>query len=210
MTEVREQEPEFLDDLAGAHADKLREFAADLFNRGELLGLIGPLEPARLWTRHIINSALLAPLLRENGTLADIGSGGGFPGIVLAALRPDVQIRLIEPMERRCAWLHEQRTNLRLDNVEVLRGRAEEYHGAFEVQQVTARAVTALRKLLPITAPLLENGGEMLFLKGQGIDAEIAAAQKQLQRARVRNYEVHVLGQEITEPTRVFRGTVAR
>ncbi|MBB4071154.1 16S rRNA (guanine(527)-N(7))-methyltransferase RsmG [Leucobacter sp. OH2974_COT-288] len=206
---VREPEPEFLDEFAGDNADKLRDFAADLFDRGETLGLIGPHEPARLWTRHIINSGLLAPLLEPNSKLADIGSGGGFPGIVLAAMRPDVAIRLIEPMERRCAWLQEQVERLGLDNAEVLRGRVEEYHGAFEVDQVTARAVTALKKLVPWTAPLLVPGGKMLFLKGAGVHDEIITAAKVLKKHRVVNYSVSVLGEGLTEPTRVFRGEIA-
>lgn len=206
---MHEPEPEFLVSLAGEHSDKLRAFAADLFNRGETLGLIGPQEPARLWTRHIINSALLAPLLRPESTLADIGSGGGFPGIVLAAIRPDVKIRLIEPMERRCAWLNEQIKNLDLQNAEVLRGRAAEYHGAFRADQVTARAVTALNKLVPWTAPLLNPGGKMLFLKGAGIDAEIAAAAKALKKHKITEYEVLILGEGITETTRVFKAQLA-
>lgn len=203
-----EAEPSYLAEFAGENADKLRAFAEDLFARGELLGLIGPLEPPRLWTRHIINSGLLAPLLAPESTLADVGSGGGFPGIVLAALRPDVQVRLIEPMERRCIWLQEQVEHLCLENATVLRGRAEEYHGAFTVDQVTARAVTALRKLVPLTAPLLRPGGKMLFLKGAGVDAEITAAQKVLKKHRVSEYSVQTLGADFTEPTRVFTAQV--
>lgn len=205
-----EQEPEFLAEFAGAAVDKLRQFAADLTERGELLGLIGPQELPRLWTRHIVNSALLAPLLRENGSLADIGTGGGFPGIVLAAMRSDVRVRMIEPMERRCAWLQEQVTALGLENAEVLRGRAEEFHDAFTVDQVTARAVTALRKLVPLTAPLLEDGGEMLFLKGTGVQGEIENAKKALAKYKVWEYVVETLGSGLTEETRVFRGLLRR
>lgn len=205
----QEPEPEFLDSFAGLGAAKLRLFAQDLFARGETLGLIGPQEPARLWTRHIINSALLAPLLQENSTLADIGSGGGFPGIVLGILRPDVNIRLIEPMERRCLWLQEQQERLQLANVTVCRGRAEEYHGAFEVDQVTARAVTALRKLVPWTAPLLKPEGKMLFLKGAAVHDEIAAAEKILRKHRVHDVQVRELGVGLTEPTKVFIASVS-
>lgn len=188
----------------GEEAEKLRTFAADLGDRGELLGLIGPQELPRLWTRHIINCALLAPLLVENSTLADIGSGGGFPGIVIAALRPDVNIRLIEPMERRCAWLQEQVENLDLQNAQVLRGRAEEFHGSFTVDQVTARAVTALKKLIPLTAPLLNSGGKMLFLKGAGVAGEVANATKVMQKNGIHSSEIVTLGTGITEETRLF------
>ncbi|WP_217133173.1 16S rRNA (guanine(527)-N(7))-methyltransferase RsmG [Leucobacter chinensis] len=206
-----EAEPAAAGDLAGEQIEVLRAFTNVLAERGELLGLIGPLELPRLWTRHVLNSAIMAPLLQEGQRVADIGTGGGMPGLVLAIVRPDVQFRLIEPMERRCAWLNEQIEELGLSNAEVLRGRAEEYHDAFEVDVVTARAVTALRKLVPITAPLLRDGGEMIFLKGTGVDAEIEAAKKQLSKFKMRRPSVEILGEGILdETTRVFRATVER
>ena len=206
-----EAEPAAASELAGEQIEVLRAFTNALAEKGELLGLIGPLELPRLWTRHVLNSAIMAPLLQEGQRVADIGTGGGMPGLVLAIVRPDVQFRLIEPMERRCAWLNEQIEALGLTNAEVLRGRAEEYHDAFEVDVVTARAVTALRKLVPITAPLLRDGGEMIFLKGTGVDAEIEAAKKQLSKFKMRRPSVEILGEGILdETTRVFRATVER
>lgn len=208
---VVETEPASAAQIAGDRIDVLRAFTADLAERGEPLGLIGPLEPPRLWTRHVLNSAVLAPLIASGARVADIGTGGGMPGLVLAIVRPDARFLLIEPMERRCAWLSEQIERLGLDNVEIRRGRAEEYHGAFEVDQVTARAVTALRTLVPITAPLLRNGGEMLFLKGSSVEAEIGAAEKALRKHRVTGISVEELGAGLlTETTRVFRATVER
>lgn len=206
-----EVEPRAAAELAGERIEVLRAFTANLAEKGELLGLIGPLELPRLWTRHVLNSAIMAPLLREGQRVADIGTGGGMPGLVLAIVRPDVSFRLIEPMERRCAWLNDQIEALGLTNAEVLRGRAEEYHDAFEVDVVTARAVTALRKLVPITVPLLQDGGEVIFLKGAGIDAEIEAARKQLSKFKLRRPAVEVLGEGmLDETTRVFRATVER
>ena len=206
-----EVEPAAAATLAGERISVLRTFVDRLATEGELRGLIGPLELPRLWTRHIVNSALLAPLFVTGQRVADIGTGGGMPGLVLAIVRPDVEFRLIEPMERRCAWLTECVDELGLTNVTVLRGRAEEFHGAFEVDVVTARAVTALRKLVPLTVPLLRDGGHTMFLKGAGVDAEIDAAQKQLSKFKLRNARVDVLGQDLdTETTRVFRATVER
>ncbi|KTR87049.1 16S rRNA (guanine(527)-N(7))-methyltransferase RsmG [Leucobacter chromiiresistens] len=216
VEQVIEQEPGAAAVLAGDRIDVLREFAADLGARGEELGLIGPLEAPRLWTRHVVNSALLAPLIGAGARVADIGTGGGMPGLVLAIVRPDARFLLIEPMERRCSWLSEQIEVLGLSNAEVRRGRAEEFHGAFEVDQVTARAVTALRKLVPLTAPLLRDGGEMLFLKGSSVESEIEAASKVLQKHRVRGAEVAELGAELAsdgllaETTRVFRAKIVR
>ena len=212
MTEVTsdvESEPSVAAEIAGDRIDVLRAFARDLGARGEILGLIGPLEPPRLWTRHLLNSAVLAPLIGTGSRVADIGTGGGMPGLVLAIVRPDARFLLIEPMERRCAWLNEQIERLGLDNVEVKRGRAEEYHGAFEVDQVTARAVTALRKLVPLAAPLLRGGGELLLLKGGAVEAEISAAEKQLRRFKATDVAVDELGVgQLAETTRVFRARV--
>lgn len=206
-----ELEPSAAVTLAGDQIESLRAFTSDLAQRGELLGLIGPLELPRLWTRHVLNSAVMAPLLESGTQVADIGTGGGMPGLVLAIVRPDVTFRLIEPMERRCAWLTEQVERLGLTNVEVLRGRAEEYHDAFEVDVVTARAVTALRKLIPITVPLLRDGGQTIFLKGSGVDAEIEAARKLISKYKLRNPHVEILGEGLlAETTRVFRATVER
>lgn len=206
-----EPEPAAAAQLAGDRIEVLRAFARDLGARGEELGLIGPLEPPRLWTRHLLNSALLGPLIAEGARVADIGTGGGMPGLVLAIVRPDARFLLIEPMERRCAWLNEQIARLGIDNAEVRRGRAEEFHGAFEVDQVTARAVTALRRLVPLTAPLLRDGGEMLFLKGTSVQTEIEAAEKALRKHRVRDATVEELGTGLLdETTRVFRAKIVR
>ena len=207
MTTEVEAEPAVAVELFGDHIGSARQFAAALAEHGEERGLIGPLEPSRLWTRHILNCVLAAPLLRP-GKVGDVGSGGGLPGLVLAIARPDVSFTLIEPMERRVTWLNEQVTALGLGNVEVLRARAEEAP-RYGFDQVTARAVSALRKLVPITAPLLRLGGELVFLKGAGAQAEIDAATKELRAHRVHDVEVLVLGEGVLdEVTRVIRATV--
>ncbi len=101
-----EVEPAAAAALFGDRLELARSFTNELARRGEELGLIGPLELPRLWTRHILNSALLAPLLEARGRVADVGSGAGLPGLVLAIARPDVHFTLIEPMERRVDWLN--------------------------------------------------------------------------------------------------------
>ena len=209
MTEpIIETEPAEATVLFGDQIDAVRQYTADLGRRGEELGLIGPLELPRLWTRHIINCGLLAPLLRP-GFVGDVGSGAGLPGLVLAAARPDVHLVLIEPMERRVDWLIHEAKELGLENVTVVRARAEEAKLDQPLDQVTARAVTALSKLIPATAPLLRSGGEMIFMKGGRVAEEVEAAAKPIRKARLRDVEVLVLGEGITpEVTRVFRATV--
>jgi 16S rRNA (guanine527-N7)-methyltransferase len=203
-----EEEPAIAAELFGPRIDLARAYTEELGLRGEELGLIGPLEPPRLWSRHILNSVLLAPLLRP-GLVGDVGSGAGLPGIVLAIARPDVDFVLIEPMERRVEWLVRESAELGLTNVTVLRSRAEEAKLATPLDQVTARAVTALTGLIPATAPLLRYGGEMVFLKGARVADEVTAAAKQIRKAHLIDVEVIELGLGIVpEVTRVFRATV--
>lgn len=208
MTVDIEAEPAVAAELFGDRIELARKFTADLGNRGEELGLIGPLELPRLWTRHIINCVLVAPLLRP-GVTGDIGSGAGLPGLVLAIARPDVHLVLIEPMERRVDWLRSESSSLGLDNVTVVRARAEEALLEQPLDQVTARAVTALSKLIPATEHLVKAGGEMIFMKGSRVADEVTAAAKVIRKARLSNVEVITLGTGITpEETRVFRATV--
>lgn len=206
MSEL-EAEPAVAASLFGDHIELARRFTADLAREGETRGLIGPLELPRLWSRHVVNSALVAPLLRP-GRVGDVGSGAGLPGLVLAIARPDVDLVLIEPMERRVDWLTEEADALGLDNVEVVRARAEEAQLGEPLDQVTARAVSALSKLLPLTAPLLRPGGEFIVMKGARVDEEIAAAQKVIRKLGLQNVAVEILGEGIVpDPTRVFRAT---
>ncbi|PRB10671.1 16S rRNA (guanine(527)-N(7))-methyltransferase RsmG [Microbacterium sp. MYb72] len=202
-----EVEPAIAAELFGDRIDVARSFTDALVREGEERGLIGPLELPRLWTRHILNSVIAAPLF--HGSVADIGSGAGLPGVVLAIARPDVQWTLIEPMERRVTWLNEQVSSLGLSNVEVLRARAEDVRRPEGFDVVTARAVSALRTLIPLTAPLVRDGGELTLLKGLNAANEIDAAQKQIKKFRLADVRVEVLGEGVlTETTRVVRARV--
>jgi len=203
-----EAEPSAALELFGDRVEVARRFAANLAEQGEERGLIGPLELPRLWSRHILNCAIVAPLLRP-GVVGDVGSGAGLPGLVLAIARPDVSFVLIEPMERRVAWLNEQVAELGLDNVSVVRARAEEARLDGPLDQVTARAVSAFRKLLPLTAPLLRDGGELVLMKGAAAPAEVDAAGKEIRKYKVHDIEVLTLGEGVlSEVTRVIRASV--
>ncbi len=208
MSEVEvEAEPAVAAEIFGDRIELARRFTQALAEHGEERGLIGPLEPPRLWSRHILNSAVTAPLF--SGRVGDVGSGAGLPGLVLAIARPDVEWILIEPMERRVAWLTEQAQALGLENVEVLRARAEDWRRGPILDAATARAVSALRTLVPLTAPLVRDGGELILLKGANASVEIDAADKQLRKYRLSNVRLEIVGEGLLEePTRVVRATV--
>lgn len=203
-------EPEPIEAVAvfGDRLPVVRRYTADLAEHGIVLGLIGPLEPPRLWSRHVLNSGLLAPFVPEGASVADVGSGAGLPGLVLAAARPDLAVTLIEPMERRVAWLEEESARLGLTNVAVERGRAEDaVPGRFDV--VTARAVGALSGLLPITAPLGKPGGRLALLKGAAVETELAKAEKVIRRLRLTDVHVEIAGRGMASlETRVLVATL--
>ncbi|GIG30569.1 16S rRNA (guanine(527)-N(7))-methyltransferase RsmG [Cellulomonas marina] len=147
-----------------------------LQGEGVLRGLVGPREVGRLWERHLLNSAAVVPFLPAVGTIVDLGSGAGMPGVVAAAMRPEARVVLLEPMLRRTEWLGEVVRTLGLDNVEVHRGRAEEVVGTFSADAVTVRAVAALDVLYGWAMPLLRVGGELVALKGARAEEEIGAS----------------------------------
>jgi 16S rRNA (guanine527-N7)-methyltransferase len=158
---------------------------------GVTRGLIGPRETERLWDRHLVNCAVVAELLPERGVLVDIGSGAGLPGIVLAMLRPSLEVVLLEPLLRRSVFLEECVAELGLTNATVLRARAEEKVAAhIQADVATARAVAPLDRLVGWAVPLLRPGGELLAIKGQSAEEEIEAARGVLSRLGVRSAEV--------------------
>lgn len=146
-----------------------------LAGTGAYRGLIGPRETGRLWDRHVLNCAVTAVLFPPACSVVDVGSGAGLPGIVLALARPDLQLTLVEPMQRRTGFLEECVAALALgDAVSVRRARAEQLHGLLAADAVTARALAPLRRLVPWCWPLVRPGGALLALKGANVQAELA------------------------------------
>ncbi len=190
--------------FAPSRLPALERYAALLASQGVLRGLIGPREVPRLWDRHLINCGLLAPLIPEGARVADLGSGAGLPGLVLALARPDLQVTLIEPMARRVAFLTEACADLGADRVTVVRGRAEEVAGGERFDVVTSRALAPLSKLLTWSLPLVAPGGVMLAMKGSSAAAEIDDAGPELARWRT---EATVVVCEVpgSAPTTVVR-----
>ena len=191
----------FGDDLPVAE-----RFVHLLATAGVERGLIGPREAGRLWERHLINCAVLSEAVPENATVVDIGSGAGLPGLVLAIVRPDLKITLLEPLLRRTTFLVEAVEDLGLKNVEVVRGRAEEVAKHFEVDVVTARAVAPLDRLATWGMPLLRVGGELLALKGERAALELEEAAPVLRKLGVRTAELLMVGQgKVDPPTTLVR-----
>ena len=203
------REAEAAQSLFGDRLELVQRYVEHLASSGIVRGLIGPREAPRLWGRHVLNCAVVEVLIPQSARVADVGSGAGLPGLCLAIARPDLELTLIEPLERRVTWLNEIVQDLQLENVQVLRARGEqveELPGGSAPDVVTARAVSALGGLLDFTLPLLQGSGELLALKGRSAQQEIDKARKQLKRHRVAQTEVLTLGSELLEePTTVVR-----
>jgi 16S rRNA (guanine527-N7)-methyltransferase len=200
-------EPPEVIGVFGAALDQARRYAEVLATDGVMRGLIGPRETERLWDRHLLNCAVVSELLPQRGVLVDIGSGAGLPGVVLAMLRPSLQVILLEPLLRRSAFLEECVAELGLSNATVVRARAEDRAAAhIKADVATARAVAPLGRLADWAAPLLRPGGELLAIKGQSAAEEIEAARPVLSRLGVRSAEVLQAGHgRVVSATTVVR-----
>jgi 16S rRNA (guanine527-N7)-methyltransferase len=197
----------------GERAPVALAFARHLGTSALVHGLLGPRELPRLWTRHIFNCAAIGPLVPPSARVADVGSGAGLPGLVLAIARPDLEVTLVEPLLRRVAWLDEVTKDLDLTNVAVVRARAEELPTAW-ADVATARAVAPLAKLTAWCLPLVKPGGLMLAIKGRSAAEELRESSSLLPRLGAASWEVREVGGDLLEkPTTVVevrRGTEHR
>ncbi len=169
-----------------------RTYADLLAGDGVTRGLLGPREVDRIWDRHLLNSAAVASCVPEHADCLDVGSGAGLPGIPLALARPDVSVRLVEPLLRRVTFLEHVVDALGLDQVSITRARAEDLPPA-SADVVLARAVAPLDRLARWTLPLLTPGGRLVAMKGQRAAEELAAAQPVLRRLGAAGWEVSEL-----------------
>jgi 16S rRNA (guanine527-N7)-methyltransferase len=206
-----------VDRVFGDRASTARAYAAILASAGVERGLLGPREAERLWDRHIFNCAAVGELVPSGARVVDVGSGGGLPGVVLALLRPDVRVDLVEPLERRWSFLSEVVAELGLAHAAVHRGRAEDPVVVKEVggaDVVTARAVASLDKLGRWCLPLVRPGGRLLAIKGARAEEELRDCEPALRRAGALSAVVRQCGADFqTAPTTVVevirRGTVS-
>lgn len=184
-------------------------YAELLAGPGVIRGLLGPREVPRIWDRHLLNCAVVAEAIPPEVHLVDIGSGAGLPGVVLAIVRPDLRVTLLEPLLRRTVFLQECVDTLKLPNVEVLRGRAEEIAGKRRFDLAVARAVAPLDRLITWSLPLLRPEGVLIAMKGERAAEELAAAEPELRAWNVRTAEIITVGRGKVEPPATLVRVVA-
>lgn len=202
---------------AGVFGDRLtlaENYVSWLRTAGTQRGLIGPREADRLWSRHVLNCAVVAELIPADATVADVGSGAGLPGIPLALARPDLRVTLIEPLLRRHDFLSEVVADLALaDRVEVIRARAEDLPGDRTFDVVTARAVAPMDRLARWTLPLVRPFGLLLAMKGEAVDEELRDSAALMETMGAESWTVERVGGSVVAPPTVVavvrRGAVA-
>ncbi|WP_206055656.1 16S rRNA (guanine(527)-N(7))-methyltransferase RsmG [Nocardioides sp. GY 10127] len=184
----------------------IERYADILASDGVTRGLIGPREVARLWDRHLLNCGVVAEAVPHGARVADVGSGAGLPGLVLAIARPDLTVTLIEPLLRRTTFLQEVVDELGLDHVTVHRGRADSAVGPEGYDVVTSRAVAGLPRLLEWSMPLVRPSGVLLAMKGSSVEEEIREAEGLFVERGYGPAEVLTVGAEVlAQPTILCR-----
>lgn len=153
-----------------------------LYETNKVMNLTAITEEEEVYEKHFYDSLLFSFCLElNNKTLVDVGSGAGFPGLVLAIGYPLCQITLVEPLTKRCTFLNKVINELKLKNIKVINARAEDlstYRAKFDY--ATARAVARLNILLELIMPLIKVNGIFIALKGKQGNEEIKEANNAL------------------------------
>ena len=159
----------------------------------EKINLTAIIEPKEIILKHFIDSLTISSQIQQSRTIADIGSGAGFPGIPLKIVNPEKELVLIDSLSKRVNFLNEVIKKCNINGITAIHARVEEighnskYRGQFDV--TTSRAVAKLNVLLEYMMPLVKLGGKCICLKGPNIDDEIKESKKAL----------NILGGEISK-----------
>jgi 16S rRNA (guanine527-N7)-methyltransferase len=197
--------PEAAGTVFGAGLPAVQRYVARLATDGVTRGLIGPREVARLWERHVLNSAAVAEAVPEDARVVDVGSGAGLPGIPLGLSRPDLTMTLVEPMARRVEFLEEAVADFGGDAGDsgegtrwrVVRGRAEDrgvVAAVGQVDVVTARAVAPLPRLVGWCRGLMRPGTQLVALIGARALEELPGLVPELETAGMCDVHARAVG----------------
>ncbi|CAA9217792.1 MAG: 16S rRNA (guanine(527)-N(7))-methyltransferase [uncultured Blastococcus sp.] len=189
--------------IFGDALPRAERYVARLATDGVVRGLIGPREVARLWDRHVLNSAAVAEVVPRDARVVDVGSGAGLPGIPLGLARPDLALTLVEPMSRRVEFLDQVVAELAPDGGSpwrVVRGRAEErsvVSAVGPVDVVTARAVAPLPRLVAWCRGLMRPGTQLVALVGARAVEDLPRLLPELTAAGMQDVHARAVGAEL-------------
>lgn len=199
-------------DLDSAAADKLARYAELLLEKNKVMNLTAITAPRDVATLHLLDCAALAAQLDLSGKrVIDVGTGAGFPGMVLAILTPDARFTLLDSLGKRVDFLKEVQTDLGLKNVTCVHARAEEFAAQHREQfdLAASRAVAQLNVLSELTLPLVKVGGQFAAMKSVSTDEEIRQARSAMPAGRMpdRRHGLHRAGDGRGAPHRIHRKT---
>jgi len=162
--------------LSDAAVDKLLAYQALMIKWNRTYNLTAIRDPEEMLVHHLLDSLVVAPLLPHGPlTLADVGSGGGLPGIPLAIARPEIQVTLIETSSKKSAFQQQVKIELGLSNVSIYSGRVEDYKDKGSFDAVISRAFAELRDFVTWSGDLAKPQGRLYAMKGIYPEAEVAA-----------------------------------
>jgi len=158
--------------LPGDLAAPLLDYLALLHRWNRAYNLTAIRAPEAMVSRHLLDSLALVPFLDGIGTLADLGTGPGLPGIPLALARPSLHVTLVEANGKKARFLREAVRTLQLDNIEVVQSRIEAFHPSTPFAAITARALATLAEILTLGGHLLAPHGRLLAMKAAAVHEE--------------------------------------
>ncbi|MDM8521200.1 16S rRNA (guanine(527)-N(7))-methyltransferase RsmG [Anaerolineales bacterium HSG6] len=183
--QLHEDSSHFNIELTSTQADQFERYFEELQTWNQKFNLTRIIEPSEVVSKHFLDSLTLYPMLTKlptSASLIDVGSGPGFPGIPLKIVMPDLRVTLLESTGKKCRFLDHVIETLNLEQIEVVKGRAEDAGQHTEYRQryhvATARAVARLSTLAEYLLPFVKVGGSMLALKGQDPTPELNEARR--------------------------------
>lgn len=175
-------------------ADNLQRYSEILREKNKVMNLTAITDPTEIVTRHFLDCAALAPYMPQDGRVLDVGTGAGFPGIPLKIAFPEVEVVLLDSLNKRVKFLNEVIGQLGLSKITAVHGRAEDFARQKDYREqfdlVVSRAVANLSSLSEYCLPYVKVGGRFVSYKSGKLNEELTAAQK----------AIHVLGGEAKEP----------
>jgi 16S rRNA (guanine527-N7)-methyltransferase len=153
-------------DVNPAQQDKLMNYLALMFKWNAVYNLTSLRDPMQMVTHHLLDSLAAVPAFATAQNVLDVGSGGGLPGIVLAIVRPDMKVSMIDTVHKKTAFLTQVKAELGLANVTVYTARVEQLQVSDKFDVITSRAFADLSDFVNWSSHLLADGGRYIALKG--------------------------------------------
>ncbi len=183
-------------DPSGPVRDRLLAFSALLLKWNRVYNLTAIRDPEQAITHHLLDSLAVLPCLEGVGTLADVGSGGGLPGIPLAIVRPDLAVTSIEAVSKKASFQQQARIELGLANLTIINERVENVRTDTPFDAIISRAFSDVSDFIGLTRHLLAPGGRFLAMKGVYPRDELDRLGKDARVVEARRLEVPGLDAE--------------